>query len=182
MVGSLGDTRPCNNTRENSMNSTETRGDVRKCWSLPPKKHVICPYSSLEFIVSGWFISNFRVFGGSFREVFWKVLTCFSESYRTSFRTNFRTKTPEILLISPLNAFKGPLKGPYAPPRHLPDQPTQMPTPCWRGSEHWTRAAAALPPSPTPGLAVARIRFRFFRFFPFKRCWRIIKDFPGIFP
>mgnify|MGYP006126965131 CR=1 FL=1 len=41
---------------------------------------------------AGWFISNFRVFGGSFREVFWKVLTCFSDSFRTIFRTNFRSK------------------------------------------------------------------------------------------
>ena len=33
-----------------------------------------------------------RVFGGSFREVFWRVLTCFSDSFRTIFRTNFLSK------------------------------------------------------------------------------------------
>ena len=42
--------------------------------------------------LAGWLINNFQVSGGSFREVFWKVLTCFSDSFRTIFRTNFRSK------------------------------------------------------------------------------------------
>ena len=34
-----------------------------------------CPGNFLEILLTGWFINNFRVFGGSLREVFWKVLT-----------------------------------------------------------------------------------------------------------
>ena len=36
-----------------------------------------------------WFICNLRVFGGSFREVFWIVLSCFSDSCPSIFRPFF---------------------------------------------------------------------------------------------
>ena len=65
-------------------------------------KHWFCHFDT----ETGWFINNFRVFGGSFREVFWKVLTCFSESFRSISRTNFRSKTPENSIKIHLKAFK----------------------------------------------------------------------------
>ena len=51
----------------------------------------LLPNTRKLLINPGWLISNFRVFGGSFREAFWRVLTCFSESFRSIFRTNFRS-------------------------------------------------------------------------------------------
>ena len=39
----------------------------------------------------GWFISNFRVFRGGFREVFWDVLNCLSSSSPSISRANFRS-------------------------------------------------------------------------------------------
>ena len=41
---------------------------------------------------SDWFICNFLVFGGGFREVFWSVLTCFSDSFPSIFRSKFPPK------------------------------------------------------------------------------------------
>ena len=41
-----------------------------------------------------WFISNFWFFGEGFREVFWGVLTCFSDSLLYIFRVNVRSTIP----------------------------------------------------------------------------------------
>ena len=43
------------------------------------------------FFHSGWFISNFRFFGGGIREVFGGVLICFSSSFPSISLAHFRS-------------------------------------------------------------------------------------------
>ena len=51
-------------------------------------------------IHTGWCTSNFRVIGGSFREVFWKLLACFCVSSRSMSGQNFRRKFLELPKIN----------------------------------------------------------------------------------
>ena len=56
--------------------------------------------------ISGWLITNFRVFRGSFSELFWTVLVCFSDSFPPIFRPNYPSKSMENRYVTHSEPFR----------------------------------------------------------------------------
>ena len=69
-------------------------------------------HKEIIWFYTHWHINNFRVFGGSFREVFGTFVTCFSDSFLSMCRSNCRStiaKNQKLSCTCPIRFLAGAL-------------------------------------------------------------------------